>query len=86
MDQGHGTLQQMSNEELEQHVLRITRNLRPQSRWALEQWIRLLDVEAVPGFLGAEKPSVPGDPVELYFLPNLTIDTRDRFERRARKR
>lgn len=76
----------MSDEEIQQRVLELVQNARPLSRWALEQFLRLLDVESVPGCLICEKPSRPGDPVELSFHGNFTVDTRDRFERRSPKR
>ena len=81
-----GAVQGMSDEEIQQRVLGIVNNLRPMSRWALEQWLRLLEVESVPGCLISEKPSRPGEPIELSFHGNFTVDTRDRFERRSTRR
>lgn len=79
-------VQGMSDEEVTSRVLEIVRTLRAESRWALEQWLRLLDVEGVPGCLVSEKPLRPGDPVDLHFLGNLTIDTRNRFQRTQKSR
>lgn len=72
----------MSNEELEAKILDIVRKLRPASRWSLEQWLRICEVEApVPGHLISQKPARPGDPVEIAFCGSLALDTRSRYER-----